>query len=133
MCEATVLVLAGFLDPVANQNGPGLTLIPITQGTATPVANEQTGEVPTAFVLHPAYPNPFSTGTTVRLDAAQASEVTVEVFDLLGCRVAVLADGPLEAGRHVLHWNAEGMASGVYPYGIRAEGVRQTQRSTVLR
>lgn len=39
---------------------------------------------------------------------------TVEAFDLLGRRVASLADGAYEAGRHAAVLDGRGLASGVY-------------------
>ena len=131
--SAQVLILAGFLDPAANQNGPPLTLIPVTQGSAVPTALEPTAGLPVSFMLHPAYPNPFALGTTLRFDAARSDEVTMEVFDLLGRRVAVLMDEQVEAGRQTIRWDAGGLASGVYIVRMRVGEVMQAQRVTLLR
>lgn len=61
-----------------------------------------------------AWPNPFNPSTTLALRLAQPAPLTVSVFNLAGQRVAVLRDGPAEAGEHRLTWTAGAEASGVY-------------------
>ena len=57
----------------------------------------------------------------------------VAVYDVLGKRVAVLADGVLEAGVHTAQLDAAGLANGVYVVRVEtAQGVR-AQRVTVVR
>ncbi len=65
------------------------------------------------------YPNPFNPSTVVAFDLAARGRVRVEIYDVLGRRVATLADGSFEAGRHRLVWNGldsrgRAVASGVY-------------------
>jgi len=66
------------------------------------------------FALEPAYPNPFNPKATVPFALPEAARVRLEVFDLMGRRVAVLADAPFEAGRHAAVFEAGGVASGLY-------------------
>ena len=80
------------------------------------------------------YPNPFSERLTVEYRVAEPAAVAVEVFDALGRRVAVLADGPVGPGLHRAVWSG-GAASGVYVVRLTAtsaDGVaRRTHRSVV--
>ena len=71
-------------------------------------------ETPTAVRLHPNYPNPFNPSTQIAFDLPEASIVTLEVFDVLGRRVAVLEDGWLDAGSFVRTFDASGLSGGVY-------------------
>jgi hypothetical protein len=64
-----------------------------------------TEALPTEFAFHPAHPNPFSRATTIRFDLPRTSPVKVEVFDVQGRRIATLASGVREAGRHTLSWD----------------------------
>jgi hypothetical protein len=50
------------------------------------------------FALDQNRPNPFMHATTIRFSLAHASDVTLEVFDLQGERVATLMRGRTEAG-----------------------------------
>src|SRR5206468_476997 len=55
--------------------------------------------------LAPAQPSPFALGTTLRFQFASETAITLEVLDLAGQRVAVLASGTLPAGEHQARWD----------------------------
>ncbi len=76
--------------------------------------------IPDRFALHPNYPNPFNPETTIRFDLPRSQEVSLEIFDTLGRRVATLVDGQLPAGKHRARWKADHLASGLYLYRLRA-------------
>jgi hypothetical protein len=88
--------------------------------TAAPVSGEDGTTAPLAYALEPNYPNPFSGRTTIRFMLAEDQPVRLEVFDLLGRRVAVVVDGPIPRGVHDLQWNAEALPSGPYVYRLSA-------------
>ena len=83
------------------------------------LAGKIPGAAPLQPWLAPGYPNPFNAATAIRFQTAQAGRVQLEVYDLLGQRVRVLADQDLPAGQHLLLWDGrnEGghaAATGVY-------------------
>ena len=80
-----------------------------------------------------AYPNPSAGRSTVAFSLAGASGVRVEAFDALGRRVAVLAEGPHEAGRHRVPFDTSALPVGVYFVRFEAGGVVETERVTVVR
>jgi hypothetical protein len=89
---------------------------------------------PEAFALAPPVPNPFSSRTAVRFTLGAAAEVRVAVYDGLGREVAVLADGPMEAGAHEAVLDASSLGAGVYLVSLTAgDGLTQTQRVVLLR
>ncbi|MCA0444627.1 MAG: T9SS type A sorting domain-containing protein [Bacteroidetes bacterium] len=98
-------------------------------GEIVSVENE-TG-LPERFVLYPAYPNPFNPSTTIRYSLPSASELKVEVFNLLGSSVAVLEAGKKAAGYHEIKFDATGFASGIYLIKITA-GNQSTSQKVVL-
>jgi hypothetical protein len=75
---------------------------------------ETNPDLPYQTAILPNYPNPFNPSTSIPIELARSGNVTVEVVDLLGRRVAVLADGFKSAGRHVLQFEAGGLSSGMY-------------------
>ena len=65
-----------------------------------------------------AYPNPFNNNVTISFGIPLAGPATVEVFDMLGRRVAVLLDEHAAAGTHEVAWDATGNAAGIYLYRV---------------
>ncbi len=86
-----------------------------TQATAAEVPAS-----PAGFRLLPAYPNPFREATTIVYEVGEPEHVTLEVFDVLGRRVARLVDGPRAPGRHRATFVAPDRAGGLYVYRLRA-------------
>ncbi|MEM1042839.1 MAG: T9SS type A sorting domain-containing protein [Bacteroidota bacterium] len=77
--------------------------------------------------LEAPYPNPFRTRATVALVLDRPAPVVVEVFDVLGRRVAGLHDGPLAAGRHTFALQERDLAPGVYVVHASGDGVSATR------
>ena len=89
-------------------------------------------------VLHQNYPNPFNPSTVVGFDLAERGKVRIEVFDVLGRRVATIADRVFSAGRHRLAWDGRDdggrpVASGVYLCRLDAGERRETRKMVLAR
>ena len=65
------------------------------------------------------YPNPFNAQSNIIFDLPIAGNVNLEIYNLLGQKVAVLADGIMTAGQHKVIWNAADYSSGAYFYRLR--------------
>jgi hypothetical protein len=89
--------------------------------------------LPTITELHQNYPNPFNATTNITFDLSEASDVTVEVYDLSGRLVTTLVDGQLEAGNHIVAWDASSAASGVYFYKLVAGDYTATKTMNLLK
>jgi len=57
--------------------------------------------------------------TTIPFTLAEASRVTLRIFDLRGRLVDVLVDGPMGPGEHEVVWVGRKGRSGVYFYELR--------------
>jgi hypothetical protein len=88
-------------------------------------------EKPTAFALSQNYPNPFNPSTTIRFDVPQTEHVRIEVYNILGQKVAVLHDKITSAGTYRVTWDASRMASGIYMVRMQA-GSFTTLRKAML-
>ncbi|MFQ5599497.1 MAG: CARDB domain-containing protein [Candidatus Krumholzibacteriia bacterium] len=93
--------------------------------------------VPTALALYPNAPNPFNPVTRIRVAVPERQRVAVRIFDASGRFVAVLWNGPMEAGRHTLTWDgrdSQGRAatSGIYFCRMTAEDFQQTRKLVLL-
>jgi Family of unknown function (DUF5689)/Secretion system C-terminal sorting domain len=82
--------------------------------------NERPIGIPKDFYLSQNYPNPFNPTTTIEFGLPKESQVRVEVFNVLGQRVALLVDGAMKAGNHRVAFNGGRFASGMYFYVMRA-------------
>ena len=83
-------------------------------------------------------PNPFNSETVISWFLLQPGPARLEVFALTGQRQAVLHRGPLQAGRHRLHWDGRDdagrpLASGVYLYRLVSAESVLTRKLTLLR
>ena len=71
-------------------------------------------EASSRFCLSANYPNPFNATTTIRYTLPEDSDVTVEIYDLLGRRVTTLVRQAQQAGYHQVTWDAKDLSSGLY-------------------
>ena len=78
------------------------------------------------------FPNPFKPTAALHFGMAEAASVQLVVYDALGRQVAVLAEGPLEAGEHVYRFESEHLTGGVYFARLTAGRRTETVRLTLL-
>jgi hypothetical protein len=90
-------------------------------------------EPPKEYALAQNYPNPFNPLTSIRYDLPAASRVSLKMYNLLGQEVGTLVDELQEAGFKSVHWDASGIASGVYFCRLKAGDFVQTKRMMLLR
>lgn len=89
--------------------------------------------IPEEMALHSNYPNPFNATTTISLDLPSAGDVNLEVYNLMGQRIATLIDEKMDAGRHSVTWDASAAASGVYFYKLTTGGKTFTKKMVLLK
>ena len=90
-------------------------------GSGQVLGVEQIGStVPAHFGLSQNYPNPFNPRTEIRVQIAEASVVSLKVYDVLGREVATFFDESKAPGVYAVSWDASRMSSGVYLYRLQA-------------
>ncbi len=80
-----------------------------------------------------SYPNPAGRRATIEYALPEAREVTLQVYDVLGRRVATLEQGRKKAGRHTARLETSRLSSGVYFGRLEAGEQTRTQKITVVR
>jgi len=90
-------------------------------------------EIPAAYELYNAYPNPFNPSTTIRFDLPEATKVRLVVYDMLGREVAVLADGERPAGQYNIRFDASRLSSGMYIYRLQTGNFTQTKKLMLMK
>ena len=88
---------------------------------------------PEAVTLSSSRPNPFRTNATIQYTLPENMSVNIEVFNVLGQRVATLVDEKQSAGTYDVQFNAAGLSSGTYIYRLRAGDVTKTGRMTLVK
>jgi len=101
-------------------NAQGTPQIPVTAHVGPTGIDDDTPGLPLTYSLSQNYPNPFNPATDIAFALPKAGDVRLEVFNVLGQRVAVLIDAPMQAGYHIVTWNAAKEASGLYFYKLSA-------------
>jgi len=77
-------------------------------------------ELPEKYALEQNYPNPFNPSTVISYSVPRASHVQLEIYDILGRKVAILIDKNQPAGRYKIRWEATKVSSGIYFYRMQA-------------
>jgi hypothetical protein len=97
--------------------------------SATVVSNEGEGAAPERSFVSAAYPNPFNAQARFELTLDRAESVRVEVFDVLGRRVALVHEGRLAAETpHTFLLDGRRWVDGVYLYRVTGETFVETRR-----
>ncbi|TVQ08337.1 MAG: T9SS C-terminal target domain-containing protein, partial [Balneolaceae bacterium] len=100
--------------------------------TAVSIA-ENGDELPGSVSLGQNYPNPFNPATNIRFELNSEHTITLSVFDIMGRRVATLADNRgYSAGEHTLTFDASSLSSGVYIYQLRLDNGQTFSRKMML-
>lgn len=76
--------------------------------------------LPGSFKLEGPYPNPAVNAAHFAYQLPEAAEVRLEVYDMLGRRVATLIETFQQAGSHRVSFNVQTLASGTYFYHFEA-------------
>jgi hypothetical protein len=90
------------------------------------------GETPDVALIG-NYPNPFNPVTEISFNLPNAMYVQLEIYNIMGQKVATVVDGFLEAGQHTVQWDASSFSSGVYFYRLTAGDLIETKKMMLLK
>jgi len=97
------------------------------------VAIDDAAPMPDAFSLSQNYPNPFNASTTIEYTLGRPSDVTIEIYNLLGRLTDKLNFDDKSSGNHSAIWDASEHVSGVYFYRLRAGDYVEMKRMILLK
>ncbi len=91
-----------------------------------------------SYCLLQNYPNPVNAGTTIEYALAKATQVRLQIFDVLGREVTLLVDGYQQQGAHRIYWpgcnnSRQPVANGLYVYRITAGDYVAVKKMVLLK
>jgi len=94
--------------------------------------------LPAKFSLEQNYPNPFNPSTRIDYALPVESDVSLQIFNLLGQLVRTLVSGDRPAGYHSVEWDGRDnsgrlVGSGLYFFRLSTEEFVQTRKMVLLR
>ncbi|MFC1563513.1 T9SS type A sorting domain-containing protein [candidate division KSB1 bacterium] len=84
------------------------------------------------------YPNPFNPSTKIEYSIPIISDVSIEIFNILGQKIKTLVHHNQLAGKYIIQWNGSSdtgfnVASGVYLCRLRAGNFISTKKLMLIR
>ncbi len=89
--------------------------------------------LPEHITLEQNYPNPFNPNTRILFEVPRAGLVTLEVFNLVGQKVAELVNERKAAGSYEVNFDASSLSSGIYVYRLTAGAQTLTRKMTLIK
>ena len=102
-------------------------------GRATDTEALAQAALPQKHDLAEAYPNPFNSTVTIRFEVPDAGDARIEIFNLLGQKVAMLVNERFDTGTYTKQWNASDVPSGVYFYRFTTTQHVETHKLLLLK
>lgn len=89
--------------------------------------------LPLEYSLSQNYPNPFNPVTTIKYEIPEKTNVKLEVFDILGNRIATLVNEEKPAGRYEATFDGVALSSGVYIYKLQSGDFVSSKKMILLK
>ena len=94
--------------------------------------------LPKKFSLGQNYPNPFNPSTTIGLALPRSTDVVLEIYNILGKKVATPINETLDAGHYNIIWDGtnssgQSVSSGIYLYRITAGEYKEVRKMTLIK
>jgi hypothetical protein len=88
---------------------------------------------PLEYALAQNYPNPFNPTTVINYSIPEGGYVTLDVYSLLGEKVASLVNEVQEAGRYAINFDASNFASGIYVYSLKSGNFNSVKKMLLMK
>ena len=110
------------------------------EDVATSISEPSGFALPREPTLAQNYPNPFNAGTTIPFAIPEGGSrfAQIDIFNLMGQKVATLFAANTAPGQHAVHWDSQSAtgapaASGLYIYRLRTDSAELHRPMILLR
>jgi photosystem II stability/assembly factor-like uncharacterized protein len=141
MANATQVSEMGYIDSIAANFkyyivtatfGRSIYYRDISGDDPIGISNHQNG-IPKSYELMQNYPNPFNPTTKIKFVLPVNDNVKLEIFNILGQKVAAILDQNMKAGIHDVEFNASNLPSGVYFYRLTTSKLVDTKKMILVK
>ena len=139
----TVLTFSAYAEALNCENQPEYCIAGDTVSFDISILVENTEmsineDIPLAFKVYNAYPNPFNPITSIGYDLPEDGFINITIYSMMGNIVKTLVNGTQTAGNKTIQWNAtndknEPVSAGLYLYTIQTGELRQTKKMILLK
>jgi hypothetical protein len=112
--------------------GPEITQA-LCFGELFPGETPMVDQLPTAFGLGEARPNPFNPTTAISYQLPLNNHVSLKVYDVSGRMVAKLVDSQQQAGSHQVSFDGSRLASGLYFVRMQAGSFNAVKKMMLVK
>ena len=74
------------------------------------------------------YPNPFSSGTTIKFNIDKPGHAIIKIYNIMGQEIETLANGQFNAGINEVQWIPNDVPGGMYFVNLEFGGYMQTKK-----
>ena len=102
-------------------------------GLAVSIEDPNRETLPDGISLDQNYPNPFNPSTEISFTLPGSENVSLEIFDITGRKVATLIDGVQSAGTNTVRFDASSLSSGMYIYRLQSNSFSLTRKMMLIK
>ncbi len=95
--------------------------------------NDKENEDVKTYSLSQNYPNPFNPSTTINFSLQKSGMTKLDIYNILGQKIASLVNENLSAGQHSINFNATNLPSGIYLYALTSGNYTVTRKMILLK
>jgi hypothetical protein len=119
-CIAQFMIVGSSSSSSSPHIGSYYILDDIAFSGTVPTDVAASKQIPVQFNLEQNYPNPFNPSTKIKFSLPERSNVSLNLYNLIGEKVGEILNQSLEAGNHEVLFNANKLTSGIYFYKLVA-------------
>ena len=106
--------------------------IVIEESYTYPLTITEISETPVSFQLFENYPNPFKGTTEIEFHISAPSQITLDVYNILGEKVTCLLNEAKNTGKHKVLFDASELLGGIYFIKLQIDGKSHVKKCIIM-